>query len=121
MIFPGFNPPVPEGADFFSGVAWDPNAPNCNSKTLSIIGDTSAMTVPGGGGFTVLGGNKSANQADMVPINDEYGSSGMRPLNSPFEKKYWPYQYIGILYTNSGGTGTVQMLMQTSNTEVKLV
>jgi len=121
MNFPGFTPTTPENASLFSGAQWDPNADECFSKVMSIIGDVNGMTNPGGASYNVYGGNKSVNIADMVPIADDAGLSGNRPLTTPFEKKFWPYKYIGVQYNTSGGTGTVNILFHSSATKVKVI
>lgn len=102
---------VPENADKFSSQVLS----NC-SKSVGVsvqLDGRSANGLNGSERITVYGSNLSANVADMIAVKDEYGTAGAVAITAQFEKKYFPYKWIGIKYTHGTnvGTGTVSVVV----------
>lgn len=108
--FPGLNN-IPENADAFGSQEYSDTGDYC---AFSIQIDTTLMTDKVNPNFQVMGSNISGNAVDMLPVKDEYGVVGPISMATMFEKKYFPYKWIGIQYTanTNAGAGTFTASME---------
>lgn len=100
---------IPENASAFIGMQVSPNGGD--SMVISVTPDISNSANPSApaGQYTIMGGNKSANQVDMFPVKDESLNAGALGTGTPFVKMFWPFKYIGIFYEPNGDSGAGTM------------
>lgn len=112
---------IPENADAFQGQAFSPNGGD--SMNVSVCPDVSLALDPNSGSYMIMGGNKSAAEADMFPVKDESGNSGAIALNTPFIKNFFPYKYIGFKYIHgaNAAAGTVSFYYEQRVTRTNLI